>query len=281
MAIAGRTARSGRVRRGNSVSSSYAGAALATALLVAGCGGVAEPEVKVRYEKAGSGPALVGRSLMKRTLLLEEVAQRINDTMKLPHDIELVGAQCGEANAYWNLAEKKITICYEDADLSMRSFQAAGDEDPIPAAINAEVATFYHELAHATIDMYELPITGREEDASDQLVVFMLLEPDGNGTVQPLAEEAVKDYARMFEQYAAGQEVLVEADFAAKHSVNLARMYNVVCWFYGHDPVEHGDLVTEGWLPEDRARGCEAEYQQLHKSWAKLLGPYLRHDDHE
>ncbi len=251
------------------------------ALLVAGCDGGVEPELKVRYEKAGSGPALVGRSLMKRTLLLEQVAERINETMNLPYDIELVGAQCGEANAYWNLAEKKITICYEDADLSMRSFQVAGDDDPIPAAVNAEIATFYHELAHATIDMYDLPITGREEDASDQLVVFMLLEPDENGTVEPHAEAAVKDYARMFEQYAAGQEILVEADFAAKHSVNRARMYNILCWFYGHDSAEHGDLVTDGWLPEDRARGCEAEYEQLHKSWAKLLEPYLRHNDHE
>jgi hypothetical protein len=281
MAIADRIVRSGRRRRSDSVSSSCAGAALATALLVAGCDRAAEPEIKVRYEKAGSGPALVGRSLMKRTSLLEQVAERINHTMNLSHDIELVGAQCGEANAYWNLAEKKITICYEDADLSMRSFQVAGDEDPIPAAINAEIATFYHELAHATIDMYDLPITGREEDASDQLVVFMLLEPDENGSVEPHAEAAVKDYARMFEQYAAGQEILVEADFAAKHSLNRARMYNILCWFYGHDSAEHGDLVTDGLLPEDRARGCEAEYEQLHKSWAKLLEPYLRHNDHE
>ena len=281
MTVAERRARSSRRRRGDSVSSVCAGAALATALLVAGCGGGAEPEIKVRYEKAGSGPALVGRSMMKRTLLLEQVAERINHTMNLAHDIELVGAQCGEANAYWNLEEKKITICYEDADLSLRFFQVAGDEDPIPAAINAEIATFYHELAHATIDMYDLPTTGREEDASDQLVVFMLLEPDENGTVEPRAEEAVKDYARMFEQYAAGQGVLVEADFAAKHSINRARMYNVLCWFYGHDPAEHGDLVADGWLPRDRAEGCEAEYEHLHKSWSTLLGPYLRHIDHE
>ena len=250
-------------------------------LLVAGCGGSAEPKINVTYEKARTGPALVGSSLMSRSRLLERVAERINTTMKLPHDIQLVGSQCGEANAYWNLAEKKITICYEDANLSLRSFQRAGDPDPIPAAVNAEIATFYHELAHATIDLYDLPITGREEDASDQLVVFLLLEPDENGVVEPRAEQAVRDYARMFEQYAAGQDVLVEADFAAKHSLNQTRMYNVLCWFYGHDPVEHADLVTGGLLPQDRARGCEDEYKQLDKSWSKLLEPYLNHADHE
>jgi len=249
-----------------------------TAALAAGCSsGPRTPEITVTYEKAASGQAIVGRSLMTRTHLLEHVAEKINQTLNLPYDIALVGAQCGEANAFWNYAEKKITICYEDANLSLTSFKAAGDSDPIPAAVNAELATFYHELAHAAIDFDELPITGREEDASDQLVVFLLLEPDENGNVEPAAEQAVKDYARMFEQYAEGEGDLVEADFAAKHSVNQTRMYNVLCWMYGHDPVEHADLVTDGFLPESRASGCQAEYQQLARSWSKLLAPYEKH----
>ena len=248
---------------------------MVTALLAVGCGlGSHKPQITVSYEKASTGPGIVGRSLMTRTHLLERVADHINHTLDLPYDIALVGAQCGEANAFWNLAEKKITICYEDANLSLRSFKAAGDSDPIPAAVNAELATFYHELAHAAIDFDELPITGREEDASDQLVVFLLLEPDGNGNVEPHAEGAVKDYARMFEQYAAGQGDLVEADFAAKHSVNQTRMYNVLCWMYGADPAKYGDLVTDGLLPESRAGGCRDEYKQLARSWSKLLAPY-------
>ena len=261
-----------------SAPSSRAGAAILAALVAAGCGaGSHKPEITVTYEKASTGPAIVGRSLMTRTHLLEQVAERVNNTLEIPFDIALVGAQCGEANAYWSVAEKKITICYEDANLSLHSFKAAGDSDPIPAAINAELATFYHELAHAAIDFDELPITGREEDASDQLVVVLLLEPDANGNVEPEAENAVKDYARMFEQYAAGQGDLVEADYAAKHSVNQTRMYNVLCWMYGADPAKYGDLVTDGLLPQSRAHGCQAEYQQMARSWSKLLAPYEKH----
>ena len=247
-------------------------------LVASGCGsGSHDPKMIVTYEKASTGPAIIGRAMMTRTHLLDDLADKINHTLHLPYDIALVGAQCGEANAFWNLAEKKITICYEDADLSLRAFKAAGDSDPIPAAVNAELATFYHEFAHAAIDFDELPITGREEDASDQLVVFLLLEPDENGKVEPRAEEAVKDYARLFEQYAAGQEDLVDADFAAKHSVHQTRMYNVLCWMYGHDTVEHADIVTDGLLPESRADGCEDEYKQLARSWSKLLAPYQKH----
>ena len=117
-------------------------------LVASGCGsGSHDPKIIVTYEKASTGQAIIGRAMMTRTHLLDDVADKTNHTLDLPYDIALVGAQCGEANAFWNFAEKKITIAYEDADLSLRAFKAAGDSDPIPAAVNAELATFYHEFA--------------------------------------------------------------------------------------------------------------------------------------
>ena len=133
---------------------------LVAALVASGCAsGSPEPKMTATYENAASGQASAGRSMMMRTHLLENMAAKVNGTIKLPQDIALVGAQCGQPNAFWNFAEKKITICYEDANLSLRSFKAAGDADPIPAAINATRATLYHELAHAAIDFGNLPIT--------------------------------------------------------------------------------------------------------------------------
>lgn len=246
-----------------------------SALVASGCGsGAPDPKMTVTYENAASGQAIAGRTMMMRTHLLENMAEKINGTIKLPEDIALVGAQCGQPNAFWNFAEKKITICYEDANLSLRSFKAAGDADPIPAAINATRATLYHELAHAAIDFGNLPITGKEEDASDQLVVYLFLAPDENGNVEPGAEEAVRDYARMFEHYADLQGALSEEDFAEKHPLNQARMYNMLCWMYGSDTERFGHLVTSGELPESRAAGCEEEYQLLARSWSELFAPY-------
>ena len=243
--------------------------------MASGCGsGSPDPKMTVSYENAASGQAIAGRTMMMKTHLLENMAEKVNGTLKLPHDIALVGAQCGEPNAYWNAAEKKITICYEDVNQSLRSFKAAGDADPIPAALNATRATFYHELAHAAIDFGRLPITGKEEDASDQLVVYLFLTPDGNGNVEPGAEQAVRDYARMFEHYAESEGALSEEDFAGKHPVNQARMYNMLCWMYGSDPVKFERLVTDGELPESRAAGCENEFRMLEQSWSELFAPY-------
>jgi hypothetical protein len=249
---------------------------IALAILVSsGCSSeTREPQMTVTYNKAASGDAITGRTMMMRTHLLENMAEKVNGTLRLPHDIALVGEQCGEPNAFWNPSEKKITICYEDINQSMRSFKAAGDADPIPAAINATRATFYHELAHAAIDFGSLPITGKEEDASDQLVVYLFLAPDGNGNVEPGAEQAVRDYARMFEHYADSEGALSEEDLAGKHPLSQARMYNMLCWMYGSDPAKFDRLVTDGELPESRAAGCENEYKMLAYSWSELFAPY-------
>ncbi|MGI9161901.1 MAG: DUF4344 domain-containing metallopeptidase [Mycobacterium sp.] len=249
---------------------------VAIAVFVAsGCGSASpDPKMTATYENASSGQAIAGRSMMKRTHLLENLADKVNGTLKLPQDIALVGAQCGEPNAFWSFAEKKITMCYEDANLSLRSFKEAGDTDPIPAAVNATRATMYHELAHAAIDFGGLPITGKEEDAADQLVVYLFLAPDENGNVEPGAEEAVRDYARMFEHYAESQGDLSEQDLADKHAPDQARMYNMLCWMYGSDPAKFDRLVTSGELPKNRSTGCEEEYKLLARSWSELFAPF-------
>lgn len=225
----------------------------------------------------------MGRSLMKRSELLEHVTQETNDALRLPLAISVVGAQCGEANAFWNLAEKTITICYEDAELSFRLFKEAGDPDPIGSAASAEETTYYHELAHAVIDSYGLPFTGREEDVADQLVVYLLLEPHGSGEVDEDAPDAVMAYARMFDQYAKDKHFVTENDFADKHSMSQARVYNLLCWMYGSDPAKFEYLVTDDMLPKTRAVGCEGEFAELARGWSNLLGPHFHasHAGHE
>lgn len=53
-------------------------------------------------------------------------------------------------------------------------------------------------------------------------------------------------------------------------------MYNLECWVYGADPSGNADLVTDGLLPQDRADGCEDEYQKLSDAWDELLAPYFK-----
>jgi hypothetical protein len=264
-------------------------AALA-AVLITGCGGVepgpaAGKKMTVTYRDATSAEALRGRALMKDARLLEDVAKDVNDSLKLPEDVALVADQCGKANAAWNSARKEITMCYELAYLNLRLFEEdpehehahPGHRDTLPAqaAVNATIGVFFHELGHAVISLYDLPITGREEDVADQLAAYAILEPDDVLKQFPNAAGVAGDYALMFKKWAADRDWVAPADFAAVHSLSETRMFNLKCWIYGSDPAGHADMVANGSLPESRAAGCPEEYQQLSRAWFRLLAPHL------
>lgn len=229
------------------------------------------------YQDATSPEAVAGRDLLRDEHLLEDLADGINQSLKLPYDIPLIGAECGEANAFWSRDDKSVTICYEDAADALDIYTRAGDSDPAASAINSEIATFYHETGHMVIDLYDLPVTGREEDVADQLSAYILLTPGPDGQLDPGSVQAVKDFARVFKGYdeQKGGEI-DEGALADVHSLDLTRMYNLECWVYGADPEANPDLVGDGLLPDDRADGCQDEYARLSSSWDTLLGPYLK-----
>ncbi|MEJ6535776.1 MAG: DUF4344 domain-containing metallopeptidase, partial [Mycobacterium sp.] len=119
-------------------------------------------QMTVVYEDATTPEAIQGKELMQATGLLESLAQEVNDWFVLPYDIPVVGSQCGEANDFWDPDENKVILCYEDVDYSLQLF--SDDPDPAAAARRIAVGAFYHELGHMAIDIYDLPVTGREED---------------------------------------------------------------------------------------------------------------------
>jgi len=256
------------------------------ALLVTGCSSTKPEGIKpdqesgqmvVAYQDATTPAAIEGRTLMQGARVLEDMAHYVNGYLKLPYGIELVGAQCGDSNASWSAADRRITVCYEFANFFLTVFNTDPDEhvtDPAKAAVNATIATAYHELGHAVISVYDLPATGSLEDASDQLAAYMWLVPDDNNKND--APQVVKDFAEMFKRYSANRRDLVNHDFADEHSLDLTRMYNLACWVYGANPAANADVIAQIGLPKERADRCEFEFQQIAKAWATLLAPHVR-----
>ena len=254
---------------------------LVAALLAAGCSNSAQVDAYpgrmiATYGQATTPEAVRGRELMKDARMLEVLADDVNSSLKLPGDVALVGEQCGRVNATWNSVDRRIKICYELVDLSLRLFGNDDLPNSVEEATNSTIGTFFHELAHALISIYDLPFTGREEDVADQLAAFVILEPDGVLRDFPDPDRVAEDYALMFRLWAEQRGSVGLSDFAATHSLNETRMYNLKCWIYGSDPAAHADMVADGRLPEDRAAGCQEEYNQLSRAWSKLLDPYLK-----
>ena len=90
------------------------------------------------------------------------------------------------------------------------------------------------------------------------------------------APEVVTDFAEMFKRYSANRRGLINHDFAAEHSLDLTRMYNLACWVYGSNPTANADIVAQVGLPQARADRCPFEFQQITKAWHKLLAPYVK-----
>lgn len=270
LVVAGCAGRDGQ-RPANAADTGSAGSETAVAAADSDTGGA----MVVQYDDASTPEAQRGRDLMQKTGVLEQLAADVTATYQLPYDIPLIGAQCDEANDFWSPDDQAMTMCYEDVDESLVIFGEAGDPDPEGAARRVVIASFFHELGHMLIDIYQLPATGREEDVADQLAASILLGPDDDGNVDPDYVQAAKDQAREYQIYAQQGEP-DEEFFADVHTLDRARAYNFECWIYGSDPDANTDIVEQGLLPQARADGCADEFDKLTNAWAELLDPHLK-----
>ena len=169
---------------------------------------------------------------------------------------------CGTANA-WYSNTGAITMCYELADEYTSLFRESEINTGYGVA-NALHWVFMHELGHAVIDMYGLPIVGQEEDAADQFATVMLLREgrDGARALQAMAHV-----------YDSGGGYTPSWD---THSLDSQRYYNMMCLLYGkHHDDDIGQSV-EYRIPDSRAVRCPAEYTDAVRAWEALLADYIR-----
>jgi len=198
---------------------------------------------------------------------LETIATRLNDSLRIPRDIHLATAHCNEPNASYEQSTRTVTLCYELFKyLSERFGNETGGDYLVMGTVEFALL---HELGHSLIDVLGLPITGREEDATDQLATILLLQQGASG--DSLAFGAVGWFAKR-----AHAEVLDSLAFADDHGLEQQRVYNVLCWIYGRDPARYPEIVADGWLPEHRAGRCVNEYRRVADSWQRILAPYRR-----
>lgn len=223
------------------------------------------------------GPSTVESSAMRAearrmhaTGTLQAVADALNSILILPREVSLRYAECGEANAYYDSSSHEVLMCLElmagmAETLDGQFEEEATEQDALGGAY---IAVVLHEVGHALVHVLEIPITGREEDAVDQLSAWMLIKA---GDAEAVLGAAASYYTEL--------EQLEHADYAGLHSLNAQRYFNLVCWAYGSDPDNSQELIDSWELPAERAEGCAEEYALLDRSWTRLLGPHLRSQD--
>jgi putative metallopeptidase DUF4344 len=228
-------------------------------------------DLKLRYETRKKGSVLTeDHAVGSNRKAIEKLIADVNQRLKLPFDIYVVFMDCDSPDAFYDPETREITLCYQLIDDFYELFaKKIKDQTKLDEAVRAAtVATFFHELGHGLVDAWQIPITGREEDAVDQLSTLVLIEATENG------EQMALEGALTFKLYADVENG--EKIYWDEHSLDEQRFFDTICLVYGHDVKKYDYLVTNGTLPEERAVGCSEEYVRVNRSWRQLLAPYLK-----
>jgi len=204
--------------------------------------------------------------------LLEKAADQLNRALILPEDITLRTKDCQEINAFYDPNDSSVTMCYELMEHFYQTFKSAGrtDEESYDQMFDAVRFVFLHEIAHALIDKYKLPIIGNEEDAADRCSAYINLEELGEQGVKAVV--AAADAFAIESKHSEGRK----KNMADEHLLGEQRFYNSLCMIYGSNTSKYEKLVTDGYLPKERAVRCATEYQKSVDSWVNLLGPWRK-----
>lgn len=196
----------------------------------------------------------------------------LNANIRIPHDIPISFESCDETNAFYDPEKRRVMMCYEMVQYIIELSQDLSSDDDFSMAITgATLEILLHEAGHALVDVLDLPLTGKEEDAVDQIAMFILLSYEEEGEAFALA--SADFHLRMDADENVHPE---EMAFWSQHSFTLQRYYNSMCFVYGKDPEKHAEMVGGDHLPEERANSCPEEYEKLNSSWSRILSPHFK-----
>ena len=255
------------------------------------------------------------RSKFENEGLFQSVLDSIADQIALPQDVPVTFMDCDVENAYWDPETRSMTMCwnlialynrgYEEIKSEDRAFLVNSDQDTVLTGTTLFI--MLHELGHGLTSLFNLPITGREEDAVDQFATLMLT--GGDEEDQPFDERPSRLAllgAYFFRQLATEPGELGREIFADEHALGQQRYYDVMCLVLGSRPDVYGPVLTPGlymvadaqekapdqfddekltdWLnktdalnilPYQRAIRCEDEYNKYSASWTYLTGNFM------
>ncbi len=224
-------------------------------------------DFKIIYGPNPNSPyTITNAEWLQNTHLIDDEVKWLNENFNLPYDVIIYAQECGAENAYYYPLEKKIVICYELID----------DLDRIQYTYNLDMfftqdVTYfilYHEIAHAILDIYDLPFSGNEETVADQFATMLtaVIQTDLHPN---LGHDMLYNTQYFFLYLDSG------ADYTSTHDTDLKRFSNIACWSYGSDPVYNNYLLFDGSLTLEKSRSCPEQYYQITRYWEYILADHV------
>lgn len=229
-------------------------------------------QVRVVYSDPTDARHFPIRQTMQDRRLLEVVGALLSP-FRLPRELTVEVRGCNDREAAWYAFDRAV-FCYDYVELILRHSPKVATPGGVPradATVGAVLDTILHEAGHGIIEILDIPVLGREEDAADFFSIYLLLQfpaEDARRLIQGVAFTVGSEAREDFEEAPRPQT------FAGPHGLNAQRHYNVLCLAYGADPALFDNALPPG-LPPWRARNCADEWSLLKRAFGKLILPHI------
>ena len=136
-------------------------------------------------------------------------------------------------------------------DPRMRGLSAQKRQERVAFVVGNLLFVLGHELGHAVIAEFDLPVLGREEDTADVYAISKSLTIVNN----ELSHRALMRASTAW--FMSARRARRDGETPAyheQHGLDQQRAYHIICLMVGSDPDKFKALADEHRLPEDRRR---------------------------
>lgn len=232
---------------------------------------VGGPKMVVEYTKPtkGNGPPQDFIAAMTK------MVAGLDGSLLLPRRLPVKFENCGTVNAFYS-SKGFIRMCHELYDDYVQLFTKHGPkpEKAVEMARAATLFVFFHEFGHALAGELSLPITGKGEDAADELAALITSKLGDPGHKAAMA--AFSWFLIMSENTKKSGYQYTFKDFVDEHSLDEQRMASILCLMYGGNQAKNEALGKALGFDARRFAKCKRDYDARYKAWNQLLEPHHR-----
>jgi hypothetical protein len=217
---------------------------------------------------------------MEKKGTFRRIIKALNATLNIPYNIPIIMTN-DDIGPNYDPETKTITLDYGDITWSADQYDEVyphSDKETREYFLNnINLFSLYHELGHALIDAYNIPLVGSEEDAADGLASVMILY------YFTMGDQIILDNAFYFGalRKESGNS---EDQYWDEHALNGQRYYRLLCYAYGKSPQYVAEQLKETGSKnknldefiEEKKDSCLGEYHVLNQAWFTLLKPHFK-----
>jgi hypothetical protein len=209
-------------------------------------------------------------TFLKSSGVFEEVMADLESLFKLPVPVRVIFSSEDAGPYYYKGVVNMPYQFLRSNDQLVEAIEYDGsDEEKIDLILDLTEFVLYHEVGHALIDMLDIPVLGKEEDAVDGFAAVLAATMDLDDVA--LAAADIFDMGLEL-----AEDEISEAEFWDSHSLDEQRMFTIFCLIHGSDPGEHAQLLKDVGMPTEKTDECQYNYQETLRNWSRVLQGYIR-----